>query len=253
MIRHVHRRGVDFKLLSITRPPSRRSPGHRRGREGGDDLSPDELSTFLARELHDGVAQTLSVMLLELETFRRDSHGRVGALKQIEVLEELTRGALADLRGLLGELRSLQRQERDLVVLLRAAMVERQERNQSVQFRLHLSPEWPERIDSGVATHLFRIATEAIDNATHHGRPKTVEVALTVEGESAVVTIRDNGSGIKKPQDLALGPGFGIMGISERAHLIGGAVSVQPGAQDNGTTVQVMVPLAKCRGEERTD
>lgn len=245
-------RGVNFKRLTTTRPPTRRGRGHGPDREAGADLSAEELGSFLARELHDGVAQTLSVMLLELETFRRDQHGRDGALKQIDALERQTRGALADLRALLTELRARQRREQDLVLMLRGAMVERQERNQSVQFRLHVAPQWPERIDSGVATHLFRIAMEAIDNAAHHGTPESIEVALAVEGESAVMTIDDDGSGIKDRQDSALRPGFGIIGMSERAELIGGTVKVGPGPQGSGTTVQVIVPLAKCREVERT-
>jgi signal transduction histidine kinase len=191
-------------------------------------------------------------MLLELETFRRDQHGRDGALKQIDALERQTRGALADLRALLVELRARQRRERDLVLLLRGAMVDRQERNQSIQFRLHVAPQWPEQIDSEVATHLFRIAVEAIDNATHHGRPKNIEVALAVEGESALLTIDDDGSGIKDRQDSPLRPGFGMIGMSERAQVIGATVKVEPGAQGSGTTVQVIVPLAKCREVERT-
>lgn len=238
--------------MSTTGPPRRRGRGQTSDREAGADLSPGELGTFLARELHDGVAQTLSVMLLELEAFRREQHGRHGALKQIDVLEGRIRGALADLRALLSELRGRELQDRDLVLLLRGAMVERQEREQSIQFRLHVATEWPERIDSGVATHLFRIAEEAIDNATDHGTPKTIEVALDVDGESAVMSIRNDGSGIKNRRDSALRSGFGIIGMSERARLIGGTVRVQPGAQGRGDTVQVIVPLAKCREVERT-
>ena len=238
--------------MTTTRPPARRGRGHGPDQAAGGDLSAEELGTFLARELHDGIAQTLAVMLLELEAFRRDQHGRDGALKQIDALERQTRGALADLRALLVELRARQRREQDLVLLLRGAMVERQERNQSIQFRLHVTPEWPERIDSGVATHLLRIAMEAIDNAAHHGRPKNVEVALAVEGESAVMTIRDDGSGIKDRSDSALRPGFGIIGMSERAELIGGTVTLEPGAQGSGTVVQVIVPLARCLEAERT-
>ncbi|HEV2477889.1 MAG TPA: histidine kinase [Candidatus Dormibacteraeota bacterium] len=238
--------------MTTTRPPTRRGRGHGPDREAGGDLSAEELGTFLARELHDGVAQTLAVMLLELETFRRDQHGRDGALKQIDALERQTRGALADLRALLIELRARQRREQDLVLLLRGAMVERQERNQSIQFRLHVMPEWPERIDSGAATHLLRIAVEAIDNAVHHGTPESIEVSLAVEAESAVMTIRDDGSGIKDGQETALRPGFGIIGMSERAQLIGGTVEVLAGAQGRGTRVQVIVPLAKFREVDRT-
>jgi signal transduction histidine kinase len=48
---------------------------------------------LLARELHDTVAQTLSAMLLELENFRLEQHGRAGVLRQVDLLEQSTRKA----------------------------------------------------------------------------------------------------------------------------------------------------------------
>ena len=83
------------------------------------EVTSEELGKFLARELHDTVAQTLATMLLELENFRIEQHGRVGALRQIDLLEQSTRKALADLRALLVELRLQRRHEEDLISLIR--------------------------------------------------------------------------------------------------------------------------------------
>lgn len=211
------------------------------------DAPAEELGRYLARELHDSVAQTLTAMLLELENFRRDQHGRAGALSQIDTLEQSTRSALADLRALLVELRARQRAEEDLVLLIRRGMLQRQQHNRAIEFQLQVVPEWPARISSAAATHLYQIACEAIDNALRHGAPTKVEVALSLQDESAAMTISDDGTGIRKKPRSRSRPGFGIVGMSERAQLLGGTVSLRPGAQSRGTTVQVIVPLQLIR------
>jgi signal transduction histidine kinase len=207
----------------------------------------EDLGRFLARELHDSVAQTLTAMLLELENFRRDQHGRAGALSQIDTLEQSTRSALADLRALLVELRARQRAEEDLVLLIRRGMLERQQHNRAIEFQLQVGPEWPARISSAAATHLYRIACEAIDNALRHGSPTKVEVALILRDDSAAMTISDDGTGIPKQRRSRTRPRFGIVGMNERAQLLGGTVSLQPGVHSRGTTVQVIVPLELIR------
>lgn len=232
-------------------PLPRISSTRRRGRippPARPPVSPEqaeELGSFLARELHDGVAQTLATMLLDLESFRRDQYGRDGALAQIDLLEQSTRSALADLRALLVELRGRQRQEQDLVLLLRRGLLERQQRKRGIAFHLQVAPEWPGQIDAAVSTHLYRIACEAVDNAIQHGAPKNIEVALTIDQERAVLTICDDGSGVKGRRQSAGRPGFGLVGMRERAEILGGSVSVQPGSQDCGTRVQVIVPVER--------
>jgi glucose-6-phosphate-specific signal transduction histidine kinase len=96
--------GLNFKQVAATTPPRPSDRRHASTRGTLSDKSPEDLGKFLARELHDGVAQTLAVILLELQSLRRDQYGRAGALETIDTLEELTRSALADLRALLGEL-----------------------------------------------------------------------------------------------------------------------------------------------------
>ena len=184
-------------------------------------------------------------MLLELESFRRNQSGREGALAQIDVLEQSTRNALAELRSLLVELRGRQRQERDLVLQLRRAMLERQQRKRSIVFRLQVAPEWPGQIDPAVATHLYRIVCESLDNAIQHGAPKKIEVSLAIVQDRAIVMICDDGTGIKKRSDAAVRVRFGLVGMRERAEMLGGTLSVQSQDQDRGTRVQVTVSVER--------
>jgi len=224
--------------------PRRRVLNSPAGAEQAPTPASEELSKFLARELHDSVVQTLASMLIELENFRVEQHGRAGALTQIDHLEQSTRKALAELRALLGELRVRGQEEDDLVQLIRRGMLERKGRRGSVEFGLQVARDWPERMSARAAMELHRIVSEAIDNAIRHGSARKVDVTLSVAagGDLAVLTISDDGSGISTQRSAGRRPAFGILGMRERAGLLGGQVSLETGPTGKGTTVQVTVP-----------
>jgi len=73
--------------------------------DGGDTSSSDDIRRTLARELHDRVAQTLTIMLLNLENFKTDQVGNPRVLREITDLQESTRDALSNLRHVLYDLR----------------------------------------------------------------------------------------------------------------------------------------------------
>ena len=84
------------------------------------------------------------------------------------------------------------------------------------------------------ATHLFRIAQEAVNNAVKHGRAKHIIISLSFRNDQTVLTIEDDGAGLAPPPDRGNGMGLHIM--SYRAKMIGASLSVEarPG---NGTVV----------------
>jgi len=88
--------------------------------------------------------------------------------------------------------------------------------------------------DNFVATHLYRIAQEAINNATKHGRAKRIEISLTEVDEGITMKVLDNGSGIGEKQNSD--PGMGLRIMQYRAGLIGATVQVAPG-ECKGTQV----------------
>src|SRR5256885_11214393 len=223
--------------------PRRRVPSSPTIAKHVPEVASEELGKFLARELHDTVAQTLATMLLELENFRIDQHGRLGALRQIDLLEQSTRKALADLRALLVELRLQRQHEEDLISLIRRGMLERKGRGTSVEFELQVAREWPERMSAKAAMELHLIVSEAIDNAVHHGGARKVQVALCLEpgSDTALITITDDGTGMGA-RHSGDRPGFGIVGMQERAGLLGGQVSLAAAPGERGTRVQVIVP-----------
>jgi signal transduction histidine kinase len=85
-----------------------------------------------------------------------------------------------------------------------------------------------------VASHLFRLAQEATNNAVKHGKAQRVSILLGTAGENAVLRVTDDGVGFPPEADRKSGLGLRIM--SYRARKIGGTLEIQPG-QHGGTVV----------------
>ncbi len=93
-------------------------------------------------------------------------------------------------------------------------------------------------IDAETGTAVFRIFQEALTNAARHANAQTVEIKIgTFEGNTTV-TITDDGVGINL-RSLSNKQSLGILGMRERARLIGAALDISNG---NGTTVRLTLP-----------
>ncbi len=98
--------------------------------------------------------------------------------------------------------------------------------------------------NASVATHLYRIAQEAVNNAIRHGRAKKVLIRLSHDEREAILTIDDDGVGFEKPMGRHAGVGMQIMNY--RAGMIGGNVEVR-GGELSGTTVSCRFPIPDVR------
>jgi signal transduction histidine kinase len=101
------------------------------------------------------------------------------------------------------------------------------------------------RLAPQLETVLFRIAQEAVNNILHHAQARSVTVSLYRQGDRICLRVKDDGQGF----DVAQITGqalrlrrFGLMGIQERAELVGGDVTVES-APGQGTCLSVSVPL----------
>jgi signal transduction histidine kinase len=181
----------------------------------------------LARDLHDAVTQTLFSATLIAEALpqvweRAPDEGRRG----LRELRELTRGALAELRTLLLELRPAALTERpldDLLPHLTRAMAAR------LRVPVTLEIEGDCTLPGKVQIALYRITQEALNNVAKHAGASQVEVALCCEAGRATLSIEDDGSGFEMQDVLPDRLGLGIM--RERAERIGAAceISSSPG------------------------
>lgn len=225
-------------------PAQRAQTTAKLGTQARRTAESDEVRREFARLLHDGVAQTLSAMLLELDELRVEQQGQGVALTRVDGLERSTRKALSELRDLLRQLRAGRDGDRDLVKLVKRGIRARARVRPAVKFELVVAPAWPERITGRTAAELHRIVEEAIENAIHHGRARQIGVGFAVSARAryARVSVSDDGTGMPARSGLKPG-GLGILGMRERAVLLGGKVQLAAGPGRRGTTVRVSVPV----------
>lgn len=210
------------------------------GSAPADSTNSDEIRRMLARELHDRVAQTLTTMLIELENFKVEQTGRESALRQLDELQVSTRDVLTNLRHVLYDLRGETGIEEGFADAVRSLLDRFEERTQ-VKVRLLVSPSWPSRLRSQAALNIYRIIEEALSNVRMHSGAGLVEVALgPMLGGQFAVSVKDDGRGA----DTATGdraPGMGVLGMQERAVILGGQLLVESKA-GGGTTVRAIIP-----------
>jgi signal transduction histidine kinase len=205
----------------------------------------------IARDLHDSVSLALFSLTLHTRTAELalaraglDADSDLGRpLKQVS---ELTRGALAEMRALIFELRPGALAEEGLGAALAkhsAAVTAREGLEISVEVpkdRLPLTVEQEE--------HLYRLAQEALHNAVKHAQAKHAWVELVAADGEVVLTVRDDGVGFDPAEPH---PGhFGLETMRERASRIGAELNLSsaPGA---GTTVRVQVRASATGSSDR--
>jgi signal transduction histidine kinase len=94
--------------------------------------------------------------------------------------------------------------------------------------------------DVNLATHLYHIAQEAVNNGIRHGRSKNIVIGLSRNNGGGCLTIEDDGDGF--PAKPAAQPGVGLSIMSYRADMVGGSLKVQPN-QGRGVTVTCTFPI----------
>jgi two-component system NarL family sensor kinase len=196
----------------------------------------------LARELHDTLAQGLAAIALQLES--ADALLEIGtapARAQAAVRRglSLARASLEDARRSVQDLRAAALEGRTLSEALADLAQESAGRaGIDVAFEhVGAARPLPSRVENG----LFRMAQEALNNAVHHANASHIHVRLAMTLDEASLRISDDGVGF----DLAHIPAgrFGLIGLNERARLLGGQLTLKT-SLGAGTCVEVVVPLA---------
>jgi signal transduction histidine kinase len=199
-----------------------------------------EVKRHLARELHDSVAQILTLMVVDMENFKLDQAGQVSVVSRVDSLQESTREVLRNLRHVLYDLREEPSTDSGFVQSVRS-LLGRFEGSTGIPSKLRVSSGWPSRLSSGTASNLYRIVEEALNNVRLHSGAGRVDVVLEPLGDGVSLTVRDDGRGL--PSNGSRRPGMGMMGMRERAVLLGGELNVISDG-GTGTTVKAVVPRA---------
>jgi signal transduction histidine kinase len=193
-----------------------------------------EERSRLARDLHDAATQTIYAAALIVEALpetwaRNPAEGQRNLVK----LRHLVRGALAEMRTLLFELRPWTLEAVELSRLLEYL-------GNALTGRTRASVEWDIGGESELSAEtnvaLYRIAQEAFNNIAKHARPTRVLVTLRREAEQGTLSIEDDGRGFD-PASVG-GDTMGLQIMRERAQAIGAKLTIES-APGRGTRVSV--------------
>ena len=195
----------------------------------------------LAREIHDTLAQSLAAISMQLETAdaRAEAGGDARLAAMVRRALTLTRSTLEEARRSVTDLRTPPLEGHTLAESLRALGGElRGVAERPVQ--LDVVGEDDGGLPAAVEVGLYRIAREALTNVARHARATKARLHLTREQGRVRMRIEDDGTGFD-PNGVPPGR-FGLLGMSERARLLGGSLRVES-APGEGTVVQVDVPV----------
>lgn len=188
----------------------------------------------LAQELHDAVNQSLFSAGLIAEVLPRlweqdPNEGR----RSLEDLRRLTRGALAEMRGLLAELRPVVMTGTDFGDLLRQLGSSLAGR---INVAVNVSVNGQGVLPADVQVALYRLCQEALSNIAKHAMASQVEVQLQYDAANVEMHITDNGLGFD-PEHISLGHS-GLSMMRERADTIGAELSISS-ASGHGTSIAI--------------
>lgn len=246
----MHNKGQVVQITGFVEDISERKKAEEELRESHNrlrDLSVrleslrEEERREIARELHDEVGQGLTVLKLGLQTLHRQTKS-ARAVNSVKGCLETCERVLNQVRSLSLNLRPSILDDLGLLPALRwlISSVGKAADWKTDLFYEEVIP----RLKPEVETACFRIVQEAISNAARHANARSLDVRLRNRVKELEIIIEDDGAGFDVPsmqKRSSEGAGFGLLGMKERAMLIGGKVEVasMPG---KGTTVKLLIP-----------
>ena len=192
----------------------------------------------IGRDLHDGLCQYQAALACAAASLHDDLERKElgDEARRADELAHRLREAVAQTRNLARGLVPVQMEAEGLPSALQE-LATSVTQLQSVDCHFHLLGQ-PPLFQNTAATHLYRIAQEAVNNATRHGRAERIAISLVADDEATVLHIEDNGIGITRAQPSGTGLGMNIMRY--RAHLAGGDLFVEePSA--GGTCISCVI------------
>lgn len=204
--------------------------------------SREEERARLARDLHDGPIQLLVGLNMQLGLLQSPADRTSPPVsKELQAMRGEVRQLLVELRQVCAELRPPMLDTFGLGAAIRT-LAEDWSAQYEVRVALELPPDAALRaLPDDVAVNLYRVVQEALSNVARHARAQLTTIRLAWEDARLILTIQDDGRGFLVPAGphSPAGDGhFGLMGMRERAELIGGEWTLSP-TPGQGTTVRV--------------
>jgi len=206
----------------------------------------EEERMRIARDMHDGPAQSMANLVLQAEILERllDRNPKQ-LVTELAEFKNSVRNALEETRQLIFDLRPMTLDDLGLVPTLRKFIKEYGDRY-GLATRFNVVGQ-ERRLPGNTEGVLFRIIQEALTNVHKHARAKMAEVTMNLQPSRVSVVIKDDGQGFdvaRTEANLHKNKNLGLLSMRERAELEKGSIEIrsQPG---RGTEVKVEVPLNK--------
>lgn len=199
----------------------------------------EKIMQRIGQDLHDGVAQHLSLISLRLES------AEIGPSADADTVRQSLASAMTELRAIS---RGLALPDLARLDLKQCATQAVDDHNRSFGSRAQLvdNASWTE--DASYATKLcvYRFLQEALSNASRHAQAKEIEVELKSDAGWIIVIVSDNGQGFdtRTRPDLRGDGGQGLLGLSDRAATLGGEVAVRS-ELGKGTELRLRLPVSE--------
>ncbi|MCL6548398.1 MAG: sensor histidine kinase [Alicyclobacillus sp.] len=197
----------------------------------------EEERKRLARDVHDGPAQSLTNAAMRIEIVRKllEADRTQDAVSELERLQGMLRRAVSETRRLVFDLRPsfLEHGVERAISLYAERFAE------AFGIAVRVSGGWAgRRLSQAAEITVFRVLQEALNNVHQHAQATRVDVRLSTAGDRCVLEIEDDGQGFEMGET----PGtFGLHGMQERTALVGGRVSISS-SPGHGTRVVCEVP-----------
>ncbi len=201
------------------------------------ELAAQTERSRIAREIHDGIAQSIYALSLNLETCADLAEQVEGPLHdQLEKLVPLAKKTLLESRHYIYDLKPLLAGERDI-----AAIAENQVREfrtvAGIPIQLEVQGE-PVEVSVTVASAFYRILQEALANVLKHASASKVDIGLAYERDRIRLSVRDDGVGF---ESTGIRPGYGLQNMRQRAEELAGCFGIA-GTPGGGTRINVELP-----------
>jgi PAS domain S-box-containing protein len=195
--------------------------------------------TRIARELHDGIGQSLALLNIQLQRLSEPSRSAAKP-QEIQELSAKLKHIGERVSKLSHQLHSSELEFLGLAVAIKGLC-----REFSQQYRIDVActcRDVPAELDENVALCLLRVTQEALHNMARHSRARSGRVQLVGTGEELTCTISDDGIGFDTNK-ARKAPGLGLVSMRERMHLVGGQFTIRS-SKSMGTTIEAKAPLS---------
>ncbi len=205
-----------------------------------EELAMTQERNRLAREIHDNLAHTLTIVNVQIEAAKVVMEARPGqAMDALNKAQEMTQQGLVRVRESVAALRESPVSNRSIGEALKELLAETQRAGIVTDFTLTGESF---ALRNKVKLALYRAAQEGLTNVRRHARASRVDVLLAFEPGKISLTVHDNGVGCAE-----VTTGFGLLGIRERMQLLGGSLEVHT-ALGEGFRLTVHVPVPHTNG-----